>query len=142
MNSGADFGLDSYDSLTNKGTGTNMGGEITVEHFLKNGFYFLATGPLINSKYKGSDGIERNAAFNIGHVVNLLAGKEFKLGKKGSVLALNIRVVGIQAARPHAYRPRSLAGKRRCCLQERPRLFTKAERLFPHRPQDRIPKRV
>ncbi len=95
LNSGADFGLDSYDSLTNKGTGTNMGGELTIEHFLKNGFYFLATGSLINSKYKGSDGIERNAAFNIGHVVNLLAGKEFKLGKKGSVLALNIRVVNI-----------------------------------------------
>lgn len=95
LNSGSDFGLDNDDSLTNTGTGTNTGAELTVEHFLKNGFYFLATASLINSKYKGSDGIERNTAFNTGHVVNLLAGKEFKLGKKGSVLALNIKLCNI-----------------------------------------------
>ncbi len=95
LNSGSDFGLDNDDSLTNTGTGTNTGAELTVEHFLKNGVYFLATASLINSKYKGSDGIERNTAFNTGHVVNLLAGKEFKLGKKGSVLALNIKLCNI-----------------------------------------------
>ena len=95
LNSGSDFGLDNYDSLTNKGTGTNTGAELTVEHFLKHGFYFLATASLINSRYKGSDGIERNTAFNTGHVVNLLAGKEFKLGKKGSVLAFNLKVSNI-----------------------------------------------
>ncbi|MCD6013358.1 MAG: TonB-dependent receptor plug protein [Flavipsychrobacter sp.] len=95
LNSGADFGLDNYDSLTNTGSGTNTGAELTVEHFLKNGFYLLATASLINSKYKGSDGVERNTAFNTGHVVNLLAGKEFKLGKKGSVLALNIKLSNI-----------------------------------------------
>ncbi len=92
LNSGADFGLDNEDSLKSKGAGYNYGAEITIEHFLKKGFYFLATGSLINSRYKGSDGIERNTAFNTGHVFNLLVGKEFKLGKKGSILGLNLKV--------------------------------------------------
>ncbi len=92
LNSGADFGIDNKDSLVNKGTGTNYGAELTIEHFLSKGFYFLITGSLINSQYKGSDGIEHNTAFNTGHVLNVLAGKEFRMGKKGSVLALNIKV--------------------------------------------------
>lgn len=92
LNSGADFGIDNKDSLVNKGSGYNYGAEITIEHFLSKGFYFLITGSLIDSRYKGSDGIERNTAFNTGHVLNVLGGKEFKVGKKGSVLALNIKV--------------------------------------------------
>ncbi len=92
LNSGARFELDNEDSLVNNGTGTNYGAEVTIEHFLSKGFYFLITGSLINSRYTGSDGVERNTAFNTGHVLNVLAGKEFKVGKKGSVLALNIRV--------------------------------------------------
>lgn len=92
LNSGADFGIDNKDSLVNKGSGYNYGAEITIEHFLSKGFYFLITGSLIDSRYKGSDGVERNTAFNTGHVLNVLGGKEFKVGKKGSVLALNIKV--------------------------------------------------
>ncbi len=91
LNSGADYSIDNKDSLVNKGTGYNYGAELTIEHFLDRGFYFLITGSLINSRYKGSDGMERNTAFNTGHVLNVLAGKEFKVGKKGSVLALNIK---------------------------------------------------
>lgn len=92
LNSGADFGIDNKDSLVNKGTGYNYGAELTVEHFLSKGFYFLVTGSLINSRYRGSDGVERNTAFNTGHVLNVLGGKEFKVGRKGNVLALNIKV--------------------------------------------------
>ena len=95
LNSGADFNLDNKDSLVNKGTGTNYGAELTIEHFLSNGFYFLITGSLIDSRYKGSDGIERNTAFNTGYVANVLAGKEFKVGHKGSILALNIKTSAI-----------------------------------------------
>lgn len=95
LNSGADYSIDNKDSLVNKGTGYNYGAELTVEHFLNKGFYFLVTGSLINSRYKGSDGVERNTAFNTGHVLNVLAGKEFKVGRKGSVLALNIKTTTI-----------------------------------------------
>jgi hypothetical protein len=39
------------------------------------------TGSLYESKYKGSDGIERNTAFNTHYTFNFLTGKEVKIGK-------------------------------------------------------------
>lgn len=95
LNSGADFGIDNKDSLVNNGKGYNYGAELTIEHFLTKGFYFLVTGSLINSRYQGSDGIERNTAFNTGHVLNVLAGKEIKIGKSGSVISFNIKACTI-----------------------------------------------
>jgi len=79
LNIGDDFGFpDDVFNLENTGTGTNVGLELTVEKFFSRGFYGLLTTSIFNSKYKGSDGIERNTAFNNGYVVNLLAGKEIK----------------------------------------------------------------
>lgn len=91
LNTGADFGIPDKDSLVNKGTGRNYGAELTVERFFNKGFYFLVTGSLFQSRYTGSDGVERNTAFNTGYVLNVLAGKEFRLGKKGSVFAVNLK---------------------------------------------------
>ncbi len=91
LNEGISFAPPSTDSLVNNGTGHNYGIEITVEHFLNNGFYCLFTTSAITSKYKGSDGIERNTAYNTGYMMNFLAGKEIKLGHKGSSLAVNIK---------------------------------------------------
>ena len=91
INEGVSFAPPDQAFLTNKGTGYNYGAELTLEHFLNKGFYFLVTSSLINSKYKGSDGIERNTAYNTGYVFNALAGKEFKVGKKGSILVVNIK---------------------------------------------------
>jgi hypothetical protein len=51
----------------------------------------LITGSVFDSKYKGSDNIERNTAFNTKYAANVLGGKEFKVGKKGNVLYANIR---------------------------------------------------
>jgi outer membrane receptor protein involved in Fe transport len=91
LNTGASFNPDDQADLVNKGTGTNYGAEITLERFFNKGFYFLITGSVFDSKYKGSDKIERNTAFNTKYAANALAGKEFKLGKKGSVLYANIK---------------------------------------------------
>ncbi len=66
--------------MINQGTGRNVGVELTVEKFFNKGYYFLATGSLFDSKYEGSDGIERNTAFNNRAVGNLLFGKEFNWG--------------------------------------------------------------
>lgn len=82
LNTGADFVFPRERfNLVNEGTGTNQGIELTVEKFFSEGFYGLFTASLFDSKYEGSDGIERNTAFNNGYVLNLLAGKEFLLGK-------------------------------------------------------------
>lgn len=81
LNAGADFVFPEIGSLVNEGTGTNYGVELTVEKFFNDGYYGLLTASLFDSKYKGSDGVERNTAFNNNYVVNFLAGKEFKMGK-------------------------------------------------------------
>ncbi len=92
LNTGADFAPVDVDSLVNNGTGENYGVELTIERFFNKGFYFLTTASLFDSKYKGSDGVERNTAFNTNYVFNFLAGKEFALNKKGNVLAFNIKL--------------------------------------------------
>jgi hypothetical protein len=70
------------DSLTNEGSGRNYGMELTIERFLNKGFYFLFTGSLFDSKYKGSDNILRSTAFDSKYVTNLLFGNELELMKK------------------------------------------------------------
>lgn len=92
VNTGADFAPSNVDSLVNNGTATNYGVELTLERFFNKGFYYLLTTSVFDSKYKGSDGVERNTAFNTKYVVNALLGKEFSIGKKGNVLTLNIKV--------------------------------------------------
>ncbi|HMQ90922.1 MAG TPA: TonB-dependent receptor, partial [Flavilitoribacter sp.] len=47
------------------------------------GYYGLLSVSLFDSRYKGSDGIERSTAFDGGYVLNLLGGKEFALDSKG-----------------------------------------------------------
>lgn len=92
QNEGADFGISAIDSLENNGTGKNYGAELTFEKFYSHGYYFLLTVSLYESKYKASDGIERNTAFNGNYTMNILAGKEWTIKKK-NVLGLNFRIV-------------------------------------------------
>ena len=51
------------------------------------GFYVLTTLSIYNSKYKGSDNIERNTAWAGGFVGNLVGGKEFVF--KSIILSFN-----------------------------------------------------
>ena len=80
LNTGSSFKTDLQDNLVNKGTGKNYGVELTIEKFFSKGYYGLFTSSLYSSKYKGSDGVERNTAFNGKYVFNALAGKEWKVG--------------------------------------------------------------
>ncbi len=90
LNEGADFVVNGVDSLLNDGTGLNYGLEITLEKFYSRGYYFLLTGSLFESKYKGSDGKERNTAFNGNFVMNMLGGKEWTIREK-NVIAINLK---------------------------------------------------
>ncbi|TAE60978.1 MAG: TonB-dependent receptor, partial [Bacteroidetes bacterium] len=81
LNFGADFGFPSVDNLENTGTGRNYGVELTVEKFFSKGYYYLLTASFFDSRYTGSDGVERNSAFNSKRILNVLGGKEFKLGR-------------------------------------------------------------
>jgi len=84
LNAGADFYFPYETNLVNGGNGYNYGGELTIERFLDKGFYYLFTASVFESKYKGSDNVWRNSAFNSNYTFNLLAGREFKINKKAS----------------------------------------------------------
>jgi hypothetical protein len=81
LNQGASFYIGAPDTLYNGGRGRNYGLELTLEHFLHNGLYFLLTASLYDSKYYGSDEVWRNTAFNGNYIFNVLAGKEFNLNR-------------------------------------------------------------
>jgi hypothetical protein len=95
LNFGASFVPSDEYQLVSNGTGYNYGLELTLERYFNKGFYFLLTGSVFDSKYKGSDGIERNSAFNTNYAANFLAGKEFTIGKKGNVIYANIKLTTI-----------------------------------------------
>lgn len=84
VNTGGEFDgfPEDLDQLVNEGTGKNIGLELTLERFMDKGFYYLLTTSIYDSKYKGSDGVGRNTAFNGNYVFNALAGKEFEVGRK------------------------------------------------------------
>lgn len=83
LNTGADFTFPEKAGLVNNGTGTNTGVELTVEKFFSSGFYLLTTASIFDAKYKGSDGVERTSTFNNKVVINVLAGREWKIGRGG-----------------------------------------------------------
>jgi hypothetical protein len=91
INTGADFAPSNEAGLVNEGTGRNVGVELTLEHFFRDGFYALVTGSFFDSKYEGSDGVERNTAYNTRYVANVLVGKEFRIGET-NVFAANIKL--------------------------------------------------
>ncbi len=91
LNAGADFGPVDEDFLVNNGTGRNYGMELTLERFYSNGYYFLLTTSLFDAQYTGSDGVQRSTAFDGGYIANLLGGKEFKVGKKGNTLNIDVK---------------------------------------------------
>jgi hypothetical protein len=83
LNSGSfDFALP--DSAQSTGLGYNYGLDLTLEKFMTKGFYLLSTFSLFESKYRASDLIWRNTAFNGNYVWNAVSGKEFVLSTKGA----------------------------------------------------------
>ncbi len=92
LNEGGYFAISLQDSLVNKGKGYNYGAELTLEKFFSRGYYFLLTGSLFESKYRGYDGILRSTAFNSNYVINALGGYEIAAGKKNR-LTFDLRAV-------------------------------------------------
>ncbi|MFN9110858.1 MAG: hypothetical protein ACK5XN_12400, partial [Bacteroidota bacterium] len=91
INVGSGFARFFPDTLQNTGTGYNYGLELTVQKYFDKSFFFLFSGTLYDSRYKGSDGILRNTSYNGAYVANVLAGKEFKIGVK-HVLGFGLKV--------------------------------------------------
>ncbi|MEO1215101.1 MAG: TonB-dependent receptor [Bacteroidota bacterium] len=81
------------DSLVNDGSGRNYGVELSLDQDLKNGFYYLISGSLYESKYTAADGIERDSRFNGNYLFNAAAGKEFeRVTSKGKNKTFGINI--------------------------------------------------
>ena len=85
INQGSGFARFFPEKLQNTGTGTNYGVELTVQKYFDKSVFVLFTASVFDSKYKGSDGIERNTSYNGMYAANMLFGKEFKLNDKQSI---------------------------------------------------------
>lgn len=81
VNQGASFSRFFPGKLVNEGTAHNYGIEITLEKYFSKSYFFMLTASAYESKYKGSDNVERNTDYNGEFATNALIGKEFSLGK-------------------------------------------------------------
>lgn len=80
------------DHFKNDGTGTNYGLEFTLDKSFSHQYYMLFTTSLFQSKYTMPGFDERNTRYNSNYLVNLLGGKEFRVGNEGqNIISLNIR---------------------------------------------------
>lgn len=83
-----------YRPLVNKGTGKNAGLELTLERSLNNGYYFLITSSLFDSKFKNIEKREFSTDYNSNYVGNFLSGKEWKAGRTDkNLFGINTKVV-------------------------------------------------
>lgn len=81
------------DHYVNTGEGENYGLDLTLEQYMKDGFYFLLSGSVFNSRYRAADSEWWNTRFNRNFLFNFLAGKEIKMGKKQeNTLGINMRI--------------------------------------------------
>lgn len=80
-------------AFQNTGKGTNYGLEISWQHFISEGYYYLLSGTIFDSKYQDGE-VWRNTRFNSNYLLNLTGGKEFTKEKKGSqrTWGVNLRV--------------------------------------------------
>jgi hypothetical protein len=79
------------DTLINEGKGVNYGLEFTLQKYFSKSFFFMFSASIYDSKYLASDGKWRNTSYkganiadgiDLSYVWNVLAGKEFNIGKK------------------------------------------------------------
>jgi hypothetical protein len=114
LNEGADFVFTECAGLVGTGTGRNYGLELTVEKFLSKGYYALITASVFDSRYTGSDGVERNTGFANEYVLNALFGKEWA-GQQRALLVQDARATGPLLSGPRSRSAECPAGPSRSC---------------------------
>ena len=79
--------------LTNDGKGRNYGIDLTLERYLRQGYYYMTTLSLFKSEYLGGDKIWRPTRMDRNFMMNLVGGKEWMVGKqKQNMLNINMRL--------------------------------------------------
>lgn len=96
---GTSFSIINHDTyyldrqLENDGKGRNYGVDITLERYLSKGYYYMLTGSVFKSEYRGGDDIWRNTRLDRRYLFNVLGGKEWIWGKlRQHVFNTNVRM--------------------------------------------------
>ena len=80
-------------ALVNEGAGRNYGIDLTLERYLKDGFYGMITATLFKSEYRDAQGQWHHTRHDRGYITNILGGKEWMVGKgRKNVFGLNGRL--------------------------------------------------
>jgi len=80
--------------LVSEGTGKNYGIDLSLERPFYDGFYLMATGSLYRSEYTDYAGNTYRTKFDRGYQLNLIGGREWKLGTGGKkMIGLNGKVL-------------------------------------------------
>jgi hypothetical protein len=69
------------EKLEGKGNTRNYGGDVTLEHYMKRGFFGQVNFSLYKSQYRGEDKVWRNQLYDRQYMFKILGGKEWMLGK-------------------------------------------------------------
>jgi hypothetical protein len=79
--------------LVNDGKGRNAGIDFTFERYLKDGYYYMLTASVFDSRYCGGDGVWRDTRYNRRFLANALGGKEWMLGRsRQNILGVHLRM--------------------------------------------------
>ena len=80
-------------TLVNEGAGRNYGIDLTLERYLKDGFYGMFTASVFKSEYRDAQGEWHHSRQDRGYITNILGGKEWMVGKnRKNVLGVNGRL--------------------------------------------------
>jgi len=85
INQGTGFQRFFPNKLKNTGTGQNYGIEFTAQKFFETSWFALFTASLYQSKYRGSDGVQRETSYAGLFTLNALGGKEFHISKNQTI---------------------------------------------------------
>ncbi len=81
------------DAYVNEGKGKNYGLDLSYEQYMKEGFYYLLSTSVFDSRFTTDDEQWYNTRFNKNYLFNALVGKEFKVGpERQRVLGVNYRM--------------------------------------------------
>ena len=80
-------------ALVNEGAGRNYGIDLTLERYLKDGFYGMFTATLFKSEYRDAQKKWHHSRHDRGFITNILGGKEWMVGRaRKNVFGINGRL--------------------------------------------------
>ncbi len=79
--------------LVSKGTGANLGLDLTFEQFFSSGTFYIAAASLFNSTYEALDGKTYDTRYNSGLAASFMGGKEWPVGQQGGTFQTGLRLL-------------------------------------------------